>query len=67
MVQRSTFKVTFHEKVQGSGFKGSKEKENRRIGEKANRRMSNVEPQNVEGWYRCALSFYKIEGPPLKL
>jgi hypothetical protein len=23
---------------------------------KANRRMSNVEPQNVEGWYRCALS-----------
>ena len=24
---------------------------------KANRRMSNVEPQNVEGWYRCALSF----------
>jgi len=19
--------------------------------------MSNVEPQNVEGWYRCALSF----------
>ena len=29
-------------------------------GEKANRRMSNVEPQNVEGWYRCALSFYKM-------
>jgi len=25
--------------------------------EKANRRISNVEPQNVEGWYRCALSF----------
>jgi len=23
----------------------------------ANRRMSNVEPQNIEGWYRCALSF----------
>ena len=31
--------------------------ENRRSGEKANRRMSNVEPQNVEGWNRCALSF----------
>jgi hypothetical protein len=23
--------------------------------------MSNVEPQNVEGWNRCALSFYKID------
>ena len=31
-------------------------KENRRTGEKANRRISNVEPQNVEGLYRCALS-----------
>ena len=26
--------------------------------------MSNVEPQNVEGWYRCALSFYKIDRIP---
>jgi len=22
--------------------------------------MSNVEPQNVEGWYRCALSFFIV-------
>ena len=26
--------------------------------------MSNVEPQNVEGWNRCALSFYKIDRIP---
>jgi hypothetical protein len=26
---------------------------------KANRRISNIEPQNVEGWNRCAQSFLK--------
>ena len=27
---------------------------------KANRRISNIEPQNYEGWFRFAQSFYKI-------
>ncbi len=27
----------------------------------ANRRISNVEPQNVEGWFRFAQSFFKID------
>ena len=27
----------------------------------ANRRISNIEPQNVEGWNRCALSFEIIK------
>jgi len=27
----------------------------------ANRRESNVEPQNVEGWFRFAHSFFKID------
>ena len=26
----------------------------------ANRRIMNIEPQNFEGWFRCAQSFYKI-------
>jgi len=31
----------------------------------ANRRISNIEPQNVEGWNRCAQSFfYKIDRTP---
>jgi hypothetical protein len=29
--------------------------------ETANRRISNVEPQNVEGWFRFAQSFFKID------
>ncbi|CAB1081379.1 hypothetical protein D1AOALGA4SA_9032 [Olavius algarvensis Delta 1 endosymbiont] len=28
---------------------------------KANRRISNIESQNVEGWNRFAQSFYKID------
>ena len=32
---------------------------------KANRRISNIEPQNVEGWNRCAQSFfYNIDRIP---
>jgi hypothetical protein len=32
---------------------------------KANRRISNIEPQNIEGWNRCAQSFfYKIDRIP---
>jgi len=27
----------------------------------ANRRISNIEPQNVEGWFRFAQSFFKID------
>ena len=27
----------------------------------ANRRISNIEPQNVEGWNRFAQSFFKID------
>ena len=27
----------------------------------ANRRISNIEPQNDEGWFRCAQSFYRTE------
>jgi hypothetical protein len=30
------------------------------VDETANRRISNIEPQNFEGWYRCAQSFYII-------
>ena len=30
------------------------------LAEKANRRISNIEPQNIEGWLRFAQSFYKI-------
>ena len=26
-----------------------------------NRRISNIEPQNVEGWFRFAQSFFKID------
>jgi hypothetical protein len=29
--------------------------------EKANRRITNIEPQNFEGWNRCALSFELIK------
>jgi len=32
-----------------------------------NRRISNIEPQNVEGWNRYALSFYKIDRSTQKL
>jgi len=39
---------------------GKSEPQNRRTTGTANRRMSNVEPQNVEGWNRCALSFYTV-------
>jgi hypothetical protein len=28
-------------------------------GRTANRRISNIEPQNFEGWFRFAQSFYK--------
>ena len=31
---------------------------------KANRRISNIEPQNFEGWFRFAQSFYKIDRIP---
>jgi len=27
----------------------------------ANRRISNIEPQNIEVWFRFAQSFYKID------
>ena len=30
----------------------------------ANRRISNIEPQNVEGWFRFAQSFFKIDRIP---
>jgi hypothetical protein len=33
----------------------------------ANRRMSNIEPQNVEGWFRFAQSFYKTDRSTQKL
>jgi hypothetical protein len=33
----------------------------------ANRRISNVEPQNFEGWFRFAQSFFKIDRSTQKL
>ncbi len=33
----------------------------------ANRRISNIEPQNVEGWFRFAQSFFKIDRSTQKL
>ena len=33
----------------------------------ANRRISNIEPQNVEGWFRFAQSFFKIDRSTLLL
>jgi len=33
--------------------------------EKRTAEPQNIQPQNFEGWNRCALSFYKIDRIPL--